>query len=116
MRAETGHELLFAPAERASSERLNDRRNSLTPLARRSAARRPSPRPQPRGGARLRTPRAGLCMKGARSKLPLQRERVEVRAARVAKVGRGERAPEVPDEVHLGVERCLRGPGLGYGQ
>ena len=31
-----------------------------------------------------------------------------MRAARLPKVGRGERAPQFPDEVHLGVERGLR--------
>src|ERR1051326_247717 len=47
-----------------------------------------------------------------RSKLSLERQRVEVWAARVAQVGRGERATEFPDEVHLGVERGLRQPRL----
>src|SRR5215203_959123 len=39
--------------------------------------------------------------------LPAEREGVEVRAARLAQIGRGERAAELPDEVHLGVERLL---------
>src|SRR4051812_26365236 len=58
-----------------------------------------------------RTTRRALT-RAARPGLSSERERVEVWAARLSQVGRGERAAELPDEVHLRVERRLREPRL----
>src|SRR5688500_3122271 len=59
------------------------------------------------GGGNAPTAASGLVLSEATFATP-ERQGVVVWAARLAQVGRGERAAELPDEVHLGVQSVLR--------